>query len=84
MKEILAVLVATGLVMGGLGAVLWWAPGSAGSDTVTRRKRRARQPDVVINALFAADRRDTGDRYSIWTVLLIVLIGFAIILAVAR
>ena len=26
MKEILAVLVATGLVMGGLGAVPWWAP----------------------------------------------------------
>ena len=58
--------------------------GSVGSDTVTRRKRRVRQPDVVINALFAADRRDTGDRFSIWVVLLIVLIGFAIILAVAR
>ena len=50
---------------------------------MTRRKRRVRQPDVVINALFAADRRDTGDRFSIWVVLLIVLIGFAIILAVA-
>ena len=26
MKEFVAVLVVTGLVMGGLGAVLWWAP----------------------------------------------------------
>ena len=26
MKELLAVLVVTALVMGGLGAVLWWAP----------------------------------------------------------
>ena len=26
MKAFLAVLVVTGLVMGGLGAVLWWAP----------------------------------------------------------
>ena len=52
---------------------------------MTRRKRRGRQPEVVINALFAAERhRDTGDRYSIWVVLTIVLIGFAIILAVAR
>ena len=57
--------------------------GGVGSGTVTKRKRRVRQPDVVINALFAADRRDTGDRFSIWTVLLIVLIGFAIVLAVA-
>ena len=27
MKEFLAVIVTTGLVMGGLGATLWWAPG---------------------------------------------------------
>ena len=61
-------------------------PGSVGSDIVTRRKRRVRQPEVVINALFAAERRrgDTGDRYSIWAVLTIVLIGFAIIVAVTR
>ena len=60
--------------------------GSAGSDILTRRKRRARQPDVVINALFVGERHrgGTGDRFSIWTVLLIVLIGFAIMLAVAR
>ena len=59
--------------------------GSVGSDTVTRRKRRVRQPEVVINALFAAERRrDTGERFSIRAVLLIVLIGFAIMLAVAR
>ena len=56
-----------------------------GSDTVTRRKRRARQPEVVINALFAAERRrDTVDRYWRWAVLLIVLIGLVIMLAVAR
>ena len=54
-----------------------------GSDTVTRRKRRARQPEVVINALFVADRyRDTGDRFSIRAVLPIVLIGSAIMLAI--
>ena len=59
--------------------------GSVGSDTVTKRRRRARRPEVVVNALFVVDRyRDTGDRYSIWVVLTIVLIGFAIILAVAR
>ena len=56
--------------------------GSVGSGAVTRRKRRVRQPEVVINTSFAADRRDTGDRYSIWAVLTIVLIGLAIILAV--
>ena len=50
---------------------------------MTRRKRRLRTPKAPINALFSADRRDTGDRFSIWVVLLIVLIGLAIILAVA-
>ena len=51
---------------------------------MTRRKRRVRQPDVLINALFSADRRgETGDRYSFWVVLLIVLAGLAIMLAVA-
>ena len=54
---------------------------------MTRRRRKARQPEVVVNALFVAEQRHrggTGDRYSIWVVLTIVLIGFAIILAVAR
>ena len=57
-----------------------------GSDTVTRRKRRVRQPEVVINALFVGERHrgGTGERFSIRAVLLIVLIGFAIILVVAR
>ena len=38
---------------------------------------------MVINALFSAERRDTGDRFSIWAVLLIVLIGTAAMIAVA-
>ena len=75
-KAFPAVLVVTGLVMGALGAVPRWAPEVWESGTVTKRKRRVRQPEVVINASFAADRRDTGDRFSIWAVLTIVLIGF--------
>ena len=52
---------------------------------MTRRKRQVRQPEMVVNALFVTDRyRDTRDRYSIWVVLTIVLIGLAIMLAVAR
>ena len=50
---------------------------------MARRIRRVRQPEVVINALFSAERRDTGSRFSIWAVLLVVLIGTAAIAAVA-
>ena len=49
---------------------------------MTKRKWRVRQPEVVINTLFDADRRDTGDRFSMRVALLIVLIGLAIVLAV--
>ena len=50
---------------------------------MARRRKRVRQPEVVINALFSAERRDTGSRFSIWAVALIVLIGTAAVAVVA-